>query len=185
MSRIPVINRSHKICIICEGNEDYLYFEHLLQPNVWDKAFSFVPINGKSTSNIPTRFRNAYQNGRFELILVFCDTDKYPYSQYTLVKKKINAILNKNKASEKLIIFANPCTKQIILLHFGDVRLKNQEKKTNSGIIEELTRAKNYDAHENQIKEICGKIFKRTMLTCVRGLLKSTIRTRLLPAPIS
>lgn len=162
MSRIPVIDRSHKICVICEGNEDYLYFDRLLQLNVWDKAYSFVPINAKSASNIPARFQDVYQNDRYELILVFCDTDKYPYSQYALVKKKINNILNKKKASEKLIIFANPCTMQIILLHFGDVRLKNQGKKTNSETIEELTGVKNYDAHEDQIKEICGKIFKRT-----------------------
>lgn len=162
MSRIPVIDRSHKICVICEGNEDYLYFDRLLQLNVWDKAYSFVPINAKSASNIPARFQDAYQNDRYELVLIFCDTDKYPYPQYTLVKKKINAILNKKKASEKLIIFANPCTMQIILLHFGDVHLKNQGKKTNSGIIEELTGVKYYDAHEDQIREICGKIFKRT-----------------------
>ena len=66
------------------------------------------------------------------------------------------------KASEKLIIFANPCTMQIILSHFGDVSLKNQGKKTNAAIIEEMTGIKNYDAHEDQIKEICRQIFQRS-----------------------
>ena len=51
---------------------------------------------------------------------------------------------------------------QIILSHFGDVSLKNQGKKTNANVIEEYTGVKNYDAHEDQIDEICRQIFKRT-----------------------
>ena len=47
---------------------------------------------------------------------------------------------------------------QIILLHFGDVRLINQGKKTNSAEIERLTGVVDYDAHEAQIQELCGKI---------------------------
>ena len=94
------------------------------------------------------------------MILVFCDTDKYPYREYSLIKKKINSFLNKQKAFEKLTIFANPCTMQIILLHFKEVSLKNQGKKTNSNIIKESTGVINYDAHEEQINEICGKIFR-------------------------
>lgn len=162
MSRIPTIDRSHKICVICEGDEDYLYFNRLLQLNVWDKTYSFRAINAKGASNIPARFQDAYQNNRYELIIVFCDTDKCPYLQYTSGKKKINAFLNKKKAAEKLMIYANPCTMQIILLHFGDVQLTNQGKKTNSAIIEKLTGVKGYNAHETQINQICSRIYRRT-----------------------
>lgn len=100
MSKLPAISRKHKICVICEGNEDFLYFKRLLQLNVWDNAYDFIPINAKSASNIPARFQDAYQNNRYELILVFCDTDKYPYREYSLIKKKINSFLNKQKAFE-------------------------------------------------------------------------------------
>ena len=162
MSKLPPISRRHKICVICEGNEDYEYFQRLLQLNVWDESYDFNPINAKSASNIPARFQDAYQNNRYELILVFCDTDKYPYQQYAQIKKKINSFLNKQKAFEKLTIFANPCTMQIILLHFEKISLKNQGKKTNGATIERLTGVKNYDAHEDQIKEICGKIFRNS-----------------------
>ena len=162
MSKLPAINRKHKICVICEGNEDYEYMMRLLQLNVWDDAYDFIPINAKSASKIPARFQDAYQNDRYELILVFCDTDKAPYREYSQVKKKINSFLNKQKAFEKLSIFANPCTMQIILLHFDMVSLKNQGKKTNGLTIERLTGVKNYDAHEEQIKEICGKIFQKS-----------------------
>ena len=112
----------------------------------------------KSASNIPARFQNEYQNVRYEIILVFCDTDKEPYREYAQVKEKINRFLGKRKASDKLVIFANPCTMQIVLLHFGDVSLKNQGKKTNSAEIERLTWISGYDAHEEQIQELCGKI---------------------------
>ena len=90
-------------------------------------------------------FQNEFQNDRYEIILVLCDTDKGPYREYRQIK-------------EKLIIFANPCTMQIILQHFGDVRLINQGKKTNSAEIEHLTGVIGYDAHEEQILELCRRI---------------------------
>lgn len=60
--------------------------------NVWDSAYSFTPINVKSASNIPARFQNEFQNDRYEIILVFCDTDKEPYREYALVKAKIKQV---------------------------------------------------------------------------------------------
>ena len=47
---------------------------------------------------------------------------------------------------------------QIDLLHFGDISLRNQGKKTNSAEIERLTGVPRYDAHEEQIQALCGKI---------------------------
>lgn len=49
---------------------------------------------------------------------------------------------------------------QIILLHFGDVRLINQGKKTNSAEIERLTGVVGYDAHDEQIQELCRRIIR-------------------------
>lgn len=162
MAKLPVLERKHKVCVICEGNEDFAYFNRLLELHVWDKTYDFLPVNVKSASNIPAKFQDAFQNDRYEIILVLCDTDKAPYREYVQVKKKINNFLGKQKAAEKLIIFANPCTMQIILSHFGEVSLKNQGKKTNAAEIEKWTGVKNYDAHWDQIQEICGKIFQRS-----------------------
>lgn len=144
--------------MICEGYEDFEYINRLISINVWSDTYDIKPINAKSASNIPARFQDAYQNNYYELILVFCDTDKTPFREYTVVKKKINAFFGKTKAADKNIIYANPCTMQIILSHFGDVALKNQGKKTNSSIIEKLTGVKDYDAHEDQIKAICNQV---------------------------
>lgn len=158
MSSLPPVRSRHKICVICEGYEDICYFNRLIALNVWDSSYSFTTVNAKSSSNIPARFQNEFQNDRYEIILVFCDTDKEPYREYTQIKEKINKFLGKRKAADKIIIFANPCTMQIVLLHFGEVLLKNQGKKTNSSIIESLTGIIDYDAHETQIMELCKKI---------------------------
>lgn len=158
MSSLPPVRSRHKICVICEGYEDIYYFNRLIALNVWDSSYSFTTVNAKSSSNIPARFQNEFQNDRYEIILVFCDTDKEPYREYTQIKEKINKFLGKRKAADKIIIFANPCTMQIVLLHFGEVLLKNQGKKTNSSIIESLTGIIDYDAHETQIMELCRKI---------------------------
>lgn len=162
MAKLPTINNNMKVCVICEGQEDTAYFKRLLELNVWNSVYSFFPVNALGASKIPARFQDAFQNNKYDLVLVFCDTDKAPYREYTLLKKRINSFLNKQKASDKLVIFANPCTMQIILSHFGDVSLKNQGKKTNAEIIEQFTGVKDYDAHDDQIKEICSKIFRRT-----------------------
>jgi len=164
MAKLPPIRAGlHKVCIICEGYEDYAYIQRLLELNVWNSAYDFQLINAKSESNIFARYQDAYNNDRYEIILVFCDTDKAPYAQYMQLKKKLNDFHGgKRTAADKVIIFANPCTMQIVLLHFGDVSLKNQGKKTNAPVIEKLTGIPDYDAHADQVKALCSKIFKRS-----------------------
>lgn len=159
----PPISYRHRVCVICEGLEDTEYFNRLLQLNVWrTDIYDFYPINAKSASNIFARYQDAYNNDAYEVILVFCDTDKAPYREYSLIKNKINGFHAKSGVTDKVVIFANPCTMQIVLSHFGDADLRNQGKKTNGRIIEELTGVSNYDAHADQVKELCSKIFKRS-----------------------
>ena len=165
MAKIPPFlseSEVHRILVICEGDEEFKYFNRLIELNVWCNSYVFKPLNVKSASNIPARYQDAYQNNRSEMILVFCDTDKAPFREYSKIKSKINAFLGKRNAADKIIIFANPCSMQIILSHFGDVSLKNQGKKTNADVIEKLTEVKDYDAHEDQIAAICDKIYRRT-----------------------
>ena len=163
MSKRPVITHKHKICVVCEGLEEKCYFNRLLELNVFDSEYEFIPINANGALNMFARFQDAYNNDSYEMVIVFCDTDKYPYKQYKQnIKDKINAFFNKELASQKTVIWANPCTMQIVLAHFGDVHLVTQSKKINAKIIEEHTGVKDYNGHEEQIKEICDKIFRRT-----------------------
>ena len=52
MSALPLVVRKHRICVICEGNEDYLYFKRLIDLNLWSTSYSFTPVNAKGASNI-------------------------------------------------------------------------------------------------------------------------------------
>ena len=160
MANLPQISKKQKICIICEGFEDHSYINRLKELSVWNDVYEFVPINVKSASSIFPRYQNEYNNNSYSAILVFCDTDKAPYREYAPLKKKINEFHSKTSASGKVVIFANPCTMQIILSHFGDVMLTTQSKKTNAPLIFELTGVENYDAHDDQVKAICRKITK-------------------------
>lgn len=163
MSKLPQITVKHRICVVCEGEEDFAYFKRLTELGVWDSSYKFDLKNAKSASNIPAMYTNIFQNNSYEAVLVFCDTDKAPFREYSLVKKKISQFHgNRAAVPGKVIIFANPCTMQIVLSHFGDVQLNNQGKKTNAGIIEKLTGIANYDAHAEQIAAICAKIYQRT-----------------------
>jgi hypothetical protein len=148
--------------VICEGLEEYSYFQRLISLNVWSREYEFSLVNAKGESNIFARFQDAYNNDNYEVIIIFCDTDKYPYKEYTQVKRKINDFFDKRLAGQKLIIWANPCSMQIVLSHFADVCLVNQGKKTNADIIERLTGVTGYDGHEKQIEEICNLIYQRT-----------------------
>lgn len=162
MAKLPNIQRKHKICVICEGNEEFFYFEKLTNIAVWSDVYEFYLFNAKSASNIPAIYTDKFQNNNYEVVLIFCDTDKAPYREYSLVKKKIREFHgNKTAAPRKIIMFANPCTMQIILSHFDDIQLTNQGKKTNADIIEKLTGVKNYDAHIEQIEEICRQVLHR------------------------
>ena len=158
MANLPQISKKQKICIICEGLEDHSYINRLEELQVWKDVYDFVPINVKSASNIFPRYQNEYNNNSYSAILVFCDTDKAPYREYAQIKKKINEFHNKPSASGKVVIFANPCTMQIILLHFGDVMLTTQSKRTNAPLIYDLTGVADFDAHDDQVKAICRKI---------------------------
>ena len=162
MSRVPAIVSRHKICIICEGYEELIYLNRLLSLNVWNPTYEFIPINAKGESRIFARFQDAYNKDSYEMIIIFCDTDKKPFREYSQLKKKVNEFFDKRFASQKFILWANPCSMQIILSHFAQVSLSSQGKKTNAELIEQLTGVKNYLGHEKQIEEICNKIHRRT-----------------------
>lgn len=60
--------------------------------------------------------------------------------------------------ADDIIIFGNPCTMQIILSHFAEIKLTSQSKHVNAKYIEELTRIKGYNATDTQRKDLFSKI---------------------------
>ena len=145
---------NHKICVICEGNEEYEYLERLKALKVWDAQYEIIPDNAGGNGNIPARYQDSYQNGSYELVLVFCDTEKKPYEQYEDIKRKINEFHGIDTAADDVIMFGNPCTMQIIAKHWTETLIKSPAKPVNAPLIEEFTGVKNYKGRADQIAAV-------------------------------
>lgn len=153
-NRLPSFFNKRKICIICEGDEEYDYLHHLYELGVWNSQYAITLDNADGNGNIPARYQDRYQNGSYDIILIFCDTDKKPYEQYEDIKRKINEFHGIEKAANEVVIYGNPCTMQIILAHWGDIRLKSPAKKINAPWIQKFTGIENYKGRKNQRKEL-------------------------------
>lgn len=153
-SKMPVFSEKIKICIICEGNEEYAYLDKIKSLNVWNDQYEIFLDNAGGNGNIPARYQDRYQNNVYELVLIFCDTEKKPYEQYVDIKQKINEFHGVEIAAEEVIMFANPCTMQIITKHWTDINLKSPAKQVNAPLIKEYTKVENYKARADQIEAI-------------------------------
>ncbi len=144
----------HKICVICEGNEEYEYLNRLKELKVWNEQYDIALVNAKGNGNIPARYQDSYQNGTYEIVIVFCDTEKKPHEQYVDIKRKINEFHGVDDAADRVVIFANPCTMQVIIKHWTDENIKSPAKKVNAPLIEKYTGVENYKGRLDQIKRI-------------------------------
>ena len=153
-NKLPELWDKHRICVICEGNEEYEYLNRLKDLKVWKEKYDIVPVNAGGNGNIPARYQDRYQNGADELVLVFCDTERKPYEQYEDIKRKINDFHGTDNAADEVIMFGNPCTMQIISKHWTDENLKSPAKPVNAPLIKEYTGVENYKGRADQIKEV-------------------------------
>ena len=153
-NKLPKLFDKHKICVICEGNEEYEYLERLKALKVWDAQYEIIPDNAGGNGNISARYQDSYQNGSYELVLVFCDTEKKPYKQYEDIKCKINEFHGVDTAADEVIMFGNPCTMQIITKHWTETLIKSPAKLVNAPLIEEFTGVKNYKGRADQIAAV-------------------------------
>ena len=96
-----------KICIICEGFEEIDYLNALKNKAVFSSKYEFVLINSKSINNIYSVYQIRYQSNSYDLVLIFCDTDKIPYTRYKSIKDEIDEFHGK-KVSSEIILFGNP-----------------------------------------------------------------------------
>lgn len=163
-NKLPVFSSKHKVCIICEGNEEYEYIRRLNELNVWNDIYEIALINAGGNGNIPARYQDRYQNGSDEIILIFCDTEKKPYEQYEDIKRKINEFHGIDDAAKEVIIFGNPCTMQIISKHWTDEQLKTPAKPVNASLIKKYTMVENYKGRADQIEQVMKYVTKENYL---------------------
>ncbi len=160
INKIPRFSDKHKICIICEGNEEYAYLNRLKDLKVWHEQYDISLVNAGGNGNIPARYQDRYQNAADELILVFCDTEKKPHEQYEDIKRKINEFHGVDNAADEVIMFGNPCTMQIISKHWTDKNLKSPAKTVNAPLIKKHTGVENYKGRADQIQEVMKYVTK-------------------------
>ena len=153
-NKLPKFLDNHKICIICEGNEEYEYLNRLKNLKVWNEQYDISLVNAGGNGNIPARYQDRYQNGADELVLVFCDTEKKPHEQYEDIKRKINEFHGVDSAANEVLIFGNPCTMQIISKHWTDENLKSPAKPVNAPLIKEYTGVENYKDMSRRVKDL-------------------------------
>ena len=153
-NKLPKFLDNHKICIICEGNEEYEYLKRLIDLKVWNEKYAISLVNVGGNGNIPARYQDRYQNGADELVLVVCDTEKKPHEQYEDIKRKINEFHGVGNAADEVIMFGNPCTMQIISKHWTDENLKSPAKPVNAPLIKAYTGVENYKGRADQIREV-------------------------------
>ncbi len=146
-----------KICVICEGFEELDYLNALINKAVFSNKYEFVLVNSKSINNISSIYQIRYQSNSYDLVLVFCDTNMLPSTRYKQIKDEIDEFHVKKVASE-IVIFGNPCTMQIILSHFTEIKLTSQSKAVNSKFIEQYIGIQNYKDTDEQRKELFSKI---------------------------
>lgn len=158
MNKLPSFFDKRKICIICEGNEEYEYLAKLKKLTVWNEEYDILLVNAGGNGNIPARYQDRYQNGAYELVLIFCDTEKKPYEQYVDIKRKVNEFHGVESAADEVIIFGNPCTMQIITKHWTDENIKSPAKPVNAPLIKKFTGVENYKGRADQIKEVMEHI---------------------------
>lgn len=155
---IPRNIKHDNILIICEGCEEYDYLNKLktLCINNW-RNYHIDLKNAEGLDKIFARYQYYYQQGSYSLVLIFCDTEKAPYEQFKSLCNKID-LFHGTDAAKSIVYFSNPCTMQIILSHFGKIRLKTNQKSQNSKYIEKFTGVKNYSGAETQRNSIMKKL---------------------------
>ena len=155
---LPTILQGKKICIICEGYEEYEYISKLIELKVWHSEYTFYPINAETNGNIPAFYEYRYKSDSYDVVLVFCDTDKKPYHDYELIKQKINNVHGNDIAAGLVVIYGNPCTMQIIILHWDDIKLTSPGKRKSAIEIKRLLGIDKYKAREDQRKQLFANV---------------------------
>ena len=147
-------NVKANICIICEGNEEFRYLERLKELGVWSEIYAVKLINAESIDKIAPTYQYVFSANSYDLVFVFCDTETEPYNQFNALIQKISDLYGTRNASKNLVLFANPCTIQIILSHFEKVRLTTNKKSVNGKLIKKLTGVSEYKATARQLDKL-------------------------------
>lgn len=171
---LPPLKDNKKVYIICEGSEEYDYLNQLKLLNVWSDVYDITLRDAKGNGNLYPIYQDVYQKGNYDLVVIVCDTEKKPHEQFNDICCKVNSLHACEFASQHVVMFTNPCTMQVILLHWDtSVRLQTSSKRRSASYIEAYTGIQDYSAKESQRIQLFSNITKdsyRIMMTGAKQL---------------
>ena len=171
---LPPLKDNKKVYIICEGSEEYDYLNQLKLLNVWSDVYDITLRDAKGNGNLYPIYQDVYQKGNYDLVVIVCDTEKKPHEQFNDICCKVNSLHACELASQHVVMFTNPCTMQVILLHWDtSVRLQTPSKRRSASYIEKYTGIQDYSAKESQRTQLVSNITKdsyRIMMTGAKQL---------------
>lgn len=171
---LPPLKENKKIYIICEGSEEYDYLNRLKLLHVWSDVYDITLRDAKGNGNLYPIYQDVYQKGNYDLVVIVCDTEKKPHEQFNDICCKVNSLHACEFASQHVVMFTNPCTMQVILLHWDtSVRLQTPSKRRSASYIEAYTGIQDYSAKESQRIQLFSNITKdsyRIMMTGAKQL---------------
>lgn len=167
---LPPLKDNKKIYIICEGSEEYDYLNRLKILNVWSDVYDITLRDAKGNGNLYPIYQNVYQKGNYDLVVIVCDTEKKPHEQFNDICCKVNLLHACELASQHVVMFTNPCTMQVILLHWDtSVRLQTPSKRRSATYIEKYTGIQDYSAKESQRTQLVSNITKESYRNMMNG----------------
>lgn len=167
---LPPLKDNKKIYIICEGSEEYDYLNQLKILNVWSDVYDITLRDAKGNGNLYPIYQNVYQKGNYDLVVIVCDTEKKPHEQFNDICCKVNSLHACELASQHVVMFTNPCTMQVILLHWDtSVRLQTPSKRRSATYIEKYTGIQDYSAKESQRTQLVSNITKESYRNMMNG----------------
>lgn len=168
---LPPLKDNKKIYIICEGSEEYDYLNRLKLLNVWSDVYDITLRDAKGNGNLYPIYQNVYQKGNYDLVVIVCDTEKKPHEQFNDICCKVNSLHACELASQHVVMFTNPCTMQVILLHWDtSVRLQTPSKRRSATYIEKYTGIQDYSAKESQRTQLVSNITKESYRNMMSGV---------------
>jgi hypothetical protein len=153
--------KTYRIAIICEGQEEVMYIQSLINLGVFNPRYEIIPALATSGSddrvggagNIPAFFQD-YLSKPFDAVFFLLDVDAEPHQAFAGVKKKIELIVG-TAGFNRFALYTNPCTLQLMILHFEKTALESQSKIANRSIVHRIwPKIKNYDAAKWQLDEM-------------------------------
>ncbi len=169
------------VTIICEGQEEYYYIKFLDSLCVWSRDINVVPVDAGSIYRIRKKYQLLRSSIRNGLILIFCDAGEDENKESRKEFELIIRMLQQNGCNHPfdILYFANPCTMQIVLSHFGKVHVKYEDKRQNKNLIMKWSKVNDYDGSLSKVRELINAIPKASYQTMKENLSDSNIDYRI------